>query len=56
MKWVALLIGAVAGYFAVAYPSCTWLWPQSNLCGIFSPIGAVVGAGLGFWLAIRKRS
>ena len=34
MRWVAALVGTVMEYFAVVYPSCTWFWPQSDLCGI----------------------
>jgi uncharacterized membrane protein YeaQ/YmgE (transglycosylase-associated protein family) len=55
MKWIAALIGAIVGYYVVAYPSCTWLWPNSNMCGIFGPIDAVIGAVLAFWLTSRKR-
>ena len=55
MRWVAALVGAVVGYFVVVYPSCTWFWPQSNLCGIFLPVGSLAGAGFGFWLFSRGR-
>lgn len=53
MKWIAALFGLVAGYYCVAYPSCTWFWPNSNLCGIYSPIGGVAGACLAHWLVAR---
>jgi hypothetical protein len=55
MRWIAALLGAVVGYFVVVYPSCTWFWPQSNLCGILFPVGSVVGAGFGFWFFSRGR-
>jgi hypothetical protein len=28
-------IGLIAGYYAVAYISCMWLWPKSNLAGFW---------------------
>jgi hypothetical protein len=54
MRWVAALVGTVVGYFVVVYPSCTWFWPQSNLCGILFPFGCGAGGFLGFWLFSRR--
>jgi len=50
--------GLVAGYFAGAFVSCTWLYPTSNLCGIVgvfytAPAGLITGAGIGWILARR---
>jgi hypothetical protein len=56
MRWIAVIAGAIAGYYCIVYPSCTWFWPQSNLCGILWPAGSLVGAGLGYWIAARKRA
>jgi hypothetical protein len=57
MKWIAGIIGAIigliAGYYVVVYPSCTWFWPNSNLCGILGVPAALVGAIFGFWFGIR---
>ena len=53
MKFFAIvgggLIGAVAGYFVGVVVACDWLYPTSNLCGIYGvfvtgPIGLVGGA------------
>jgi hypothetical protein len=55
MRWVTALVGAVVGYFVVVYPSCTWFWPQSNLCGISFPVGILAGGLLGYWLVARRR-
>jgi hypothetical protein len=55
MKWITAIIGAVVGYFVVTYPACTWLWPNSNMCGILGYPAAAVGAVFGVWLS-RKRS
>ena len=43
------LIGMVVGYFIGVYVACDWLYPTSNLCGIYGvfvtgPIGLVSGA------------
>ena len=63
MKLVAIaagaLIGAVAGYFTGAIVACDWLYPSSNLCGIYGvfltgPIGLVSGA-IGGWLLAPAR-
>ena len=52
MKVVVLLLGGfvglVVGYFAGVIVACDWLYPTSNLCGIYGvfltgPIGFVVG-------------
>jgi hypothetical protein len=53
MKWVAALVGAIAGYYCIAIPSCFWFWPESNLCGIWSPLGVPVGAVLAYGVAAR---
>jgi hypothetical protein len=55
MKWMAGLLGAIGGYYAIAYPSCTWFWPESNLCGIWSPVGAIAGAAGAYWIASRTK-
>jgi hypothetical protein len=55
-KWIAALVGAIAGYYCVAYPSCMWFWPESNLCGIYAPVGGVIGAGVAYWIAARKKT
>jgi hypothetical protein len=56
-KWIAGVIGAIAGtvaaYYLVAYTSCTWLWPGSNLCGITGVPAALVGAICGFLIGFR---
>ena len=60
MKFLAAvvggLIGGVVGYFIGAYVSCDWLYPTSNLCGIYGflatgPIGLVGGAIAGWRLS-----
>ena len=60
VKWIAGALGAVVGlitgYYAVAYASCTWLWPDSNLCGITGVPAAVLGATYGAWLSFRLSS
>jgi hypothetical protein len=57
MKWIVGIIGAIigliAGYYVVVYPSCTWLWPNSNLCGILGVPAALGGAIFGCWLGVR---
>jgi hypothetical protein len=50
---IAGLLGLIAGYTAIAYPSCTWLWPQSDLCGVWSPLGALAGAILAVCLTLN---
>lgn len=47
------LLGLVAGYFAGVVVACDWLYPGSNLCGIYGvfatgPIGLVGGAVAGW--------
>ena len=56
----AALIGMVAGYFIGVYLACDWLYPSSNLCGIYgvfvtAPIGLVSGAVCG-WLKSRRQN
>ena len=51
------LIGAVVGYFAGVIVACDWLYPTSNLCGIYGvfitgPVGLVAGA-IGGWFISR---
>jgi len=46
------LLGGVVGYFIGAYIGCYWLYPTSNLCGIYGvfshgPLGLVGGDGGG---------
>ena len=54
------LIGLVAGYFIGVYIACDWLFPTSNLCGIYGvfitgPIGLLVGAIAG-WKTSRRQT
>ena len=62
MKVVGMLLGGivglVVGYFVGVYVACDWLYPTSNLCGIYGlfftgPIGFVVGI-VGTWLISRR--
>jgi hypothetical protein len=51
------LIGFVVGYFIGAFIACDWLYPTSNLCGIYAvfvtgPIGFLGGA-VGAWFIFR---
>ncbi|MGH7930307.1 MAG: hypothetical protein ACREQV_21225 [Candidatus Binatia bacterium] len=53
------LIGAVAGYFLGVHIACDWLYPASNLCGIYgvfitAPIGLASGAAAG-WIMSRPQ-
>ena len=55
----AALIGMVVGYFIGVYVACDWLYPTSNLCGIYgvfvtAPIGLVIGAVSG-WIKLRPK-
>lgn len=62
-SWVVILCtlgGGALFYFVAAVASCTWLWPESNLCGIgavffAAPLGMIVGATAGRWLSPPKR-
>jgi hypothetical protein len=52
------LIGTVVGYFIGVYVACDWLYPTSNLCGIYGvfitgPIGLAIGAFAG-WVTSRQ--
>jgi len=52
------LIGGVIGYLMGAIVGCDWLYPTSNLCGIFGasftgPLGFLGGVMAG-WLAARS--
>jgi ABC-type dipeptide/oligopeptide/nickel transport system permease subunit len=54
------LLGAVAGYFIGVHVACDWLYPTSNLCGIYgvfitAPIGLACGAVSG-WVMGWPRS
>lgn len=54
------LIGLVAGYFIGVYIACDWLFPTSNLCGIYGvfitgPIGLLVGTIAG-WKTSRRQT
>jgi hypothetical protein len=51
------VIGTVAGYFIGVHVACDWLYPTSNLCGIYgvfltAPIGLLSGALAG-WVMSR---
>lgn len=53
------LIGLVVGYFLGVYIACDWLYPTSNLCGIYGvfltgPIGLVAGLAVG-WRARKSK-
>ena len=53
------LIGMVVGYFIGVYVACDWLYPTSNLCGIYgvfvtAPIGLAGGAACG-WIMTRPQ-
>ena len=53
------LIGLVVGYFVGVHVACDWLYPTSNLCGIYGvfltgPIG-LVGGVVGGWLISGRR-
>jgi hypothetical protein len=50
---VSGLIGGVFGYFVGVSIGCDWLYPSSNLCGIYGmlitgPIGLIAGAVIGW--------
>jgi hypothetical protein len=52
------LVGLVVGYFAGVHVACDWLYPTSNLCGIYGvfytgPAGLILGAAAG-WLMTRS--
>jgi hypothetical protein len=54
------LIGFGVGYFIGVYVACDWLYPTSNLCGIYGvfltgPIGLVAGA-VGGWMVSRPQN
>ena len=54
------LIGMVVGYFIGVYVACDWLYPTSNLCGIYgvfvtAPIGLAGGAVAG-WVKSRPQN
>jgi len=53
------LVGVVVGYLTGAYVACDWLYPTSNLCGIYGvfltgPIGLLVGAVCGRKMSTRR--
>jgi len=53
------MIGSVAGYFVGAIVGCNWLYPTSNLCGIYGafftgPVGFIAGAVTG-WVVLSRR-
>jgi hypothetical protein len=61
MKVVVILfggfVGFVVGYVVGVYIACDWLYPTSNLCGIYGifftgPVGLVVGIVV-TWLISR---
>lgn len=52
------LIGLVGGYYLGAIAACDYLWPGSNLCGLFgvfltAPLGLACGMATGRWLTRR---
>jgi hypothetical protein len=52
------LTGMVIAYFAGVIVACDWLYPGSNLCGIYgvfltAPIGLVIGLVVGRYLSKR---
>lgn len=54
------LIGTVVGYFIGVYVTCDWLYPTSNLCGIYgvfvtAPIGLAIGA-ICSWVKSRPQN
>jgi hypothetical protein len=54
------LVGTVVGYFIGVYVACDWLYPPSNLCGIYGvfltgPIGLAIGAVAG-WIMSRPQN
>jgi len=60
VRVLSALTGFVAGYFIGIHVACDWLYPTSNLCGIYGvfltgPIGLVVGA-IGGWVLSRPRN
>ena len=64
MKVIVILLGGfvglVVGYYVGVYVACDWLYPTSNLCGIYGvfftgPIGFVVGIVV-TWLLSRRGS
>lgn len=53
------LVGFVAGYFIGAFAACDWLYPTSNVCGLYGvfltgPVGLVCGAVIG-WVITRPK-
>lgn len=64
MREIAIIIGgALAGgaicYFPSAFVMCTWIAPESNLCGlpaalIAGPIGLIAGGALAAWQTGRS--
>lgn len=57
---VGALIGFVVGYVGGVYVACDWLYPTSNLCGIYGviltgPIGLVAGT-IGGWMVSQPRN
>jgi hypothetical protein len=49
---IGAAVGAPAFAFIGTFVGCFWLWPNSNLCGLFPfllaiPLGAPLGACIG---------
>jgi hypothetical protein len=47
------LLGGAFGYFVGVSIGCDWLYPSSNLCGIYGmlitgPVGLIAGAVIGW--------
>jgi hypothetical protein len=59
MRWILVLViaflAAIGAYYVVAIVSCKWLWPQSNLCGIYGPVGSFVAFLLALWTYQQRR-
>jgi hypothetical protein len=56
---VSGLLGGVAGYFVGVSIGCDWLYPTSNLCGIYGmlitgPVGFIAGVVTG-WRTSRPK-
>ena len=47
--FVGALIGWIAGYFLGVIVACDWLYPTSNLCGIY---GVFISGPIGLWLEL----
>ena len=64
MRFLYVIVGALVGglgcIFAGIFVSCTWVYPTSNVCGIWgltytAPVGLIGGAVCGWLMSRRKR-